>query len=142
MSPLWGAPEAGLVAFVIQGHTLHVVKLENAKNLFEVAGIRVRVDREAEIDAHPGELPVQVETTTDILRHAQAEQVRITLSKSGITIVNDGGRDALLPELSGLATLRERVAGNGGEPTVERKDGRFLTAAAFPPARREPGKDD
>ncbi|MEU0242636.1 sensor histidine kinase, partial [Nocardiopsis sp. NPDC006198] len=29
-------------------------------------------------------------------------------------------------------TLRERVAGEGGELTVERKDGRFLTAASFP----------
>ncbi|GAA4210738.1 hypothetical protein GCM10022252_78970 [Streptosporangium oxazolinicum] len=123
-------------------------ELENAKNLFEAAGILVRVDREAEVDAHAGELLGQVlrETTTNILRHAQARQVRITLSESGITIVNDGAQEAPLPELRGLATLRERVAGNGGELTVEQKDGRFLTAAAFPHGRSDTvlrsGKDD
>ncbi|MEU4540473.1 histidine kinase [Streptosporangium sp. NPDC023825] len=112
-------------------------ELENAKNLFEAAGIDVRVDREGEVDAHVGELLGQVlrETTTNILRHAQAEQVRITLSESGITIVNDGASKAPLPELRGLATLKERVVGNGGELTVEQKDGRFLTAAAFPHGR-------
>ncbi|GAA3013979.1 sensor histidine kinase [Streptosporangium longisporum] len=112
-------------------------ELENAKNLFEAAGIRVRVDREAEVDPHVGELLGQVlrETTTNILRHAQAGQVRITLTGTGITIVNDGAREAPPPELRGLATLGERVAGNGGELTVEQKDGRFLTAAAFPHGR-------
>ncbi|MFI6028715.1 sensor histidine kinase [Amycolatopsis magusensis] len=112
-------------------------ELENAKNLFEAAGIDVRVDREAEVDAQASELLGQVlrETTTNILRHAQAGQVRITLSKSGITILNDGAPDAPIPELSGLSTLRERVAGDGGELTVEQKDGTFLTAAAFPHLR-------
>jgi two-component system, NarL family, sensor histidine kinase DesK len=114
-------------------------ELENAKNLFEAAGIRVRVDREAEVDARAGELLGQVlrETTTNILRHAQAEQVRITLSESGIAIVNDGVPEASLPELRGLATLKERVVGNGGELTVEQKNGRFLTAAAFPHGRSD-----
>ncbi|MFC5752923.1 sensor histidine kinase [Actinomadura rugatobispora] len=114
-------------------------ELENAKNLFEAAGIRVRVDRDAEVDARANELLGQVlrETTTNILRHAQAEQVRITLSRSGIAIVNDGVQEAPLPELRGLATLRERVVGEGGELTVEQKDGRFLTAAAFPRLRPE-----
>ncbi|QWF78927.1 sensor histidine kinase [Amycolatopsis sp. CA-230715] len=118
-------------------------ELENAKNLFEAASIRVRVDREAEVDAQAGELLGQVlrETTTNILRHAQAKQVRITLSASGITIVNDGVADAPLPELSGLATLRQRLADSGGELTVEQKDRRFVTAAAFP-RNREAGKDD
>ncbi|HWM40600.1 MAG TPA: histidine kinase, partial [Streptomyces sp.] len=112
-------------------------ELENAKNLFEAAGIRVRIDREAEVDVHAGELLGQVlrETTTNILRHAQAEQVRITLSQSGITIDNDGVQENPLPELKGLSTLRERVAGDGGELTVEQKDGHFLTAAAFPHSR-------
>ncbi|MFG1642187.1 sensor histidine kinase [Amycolatopsis sp. NPDC049252] len=112
-------------------------ELENAKNLFEAAGIHVRVDREAEVDARAGELLGQVlrETTTNILRHAQAKQVRITLAESGITIVNDGAPEDGQPELNGLATLRQRLADNGGELKVDRQDGRFLTAAAFP--RRE-----
>ena len=109
-------------------------ELENAKNLFEAAGIHVRVIREAEADSRASELLGQVlrETTTNILRHAQATHVRITLSRSGITIVNDGVPETPLPELRGLSNLMERLADNGGELTVEQRDGRFLTAAAFP----------
>ncbi|AXB42352.1 sensor histidine kinase [Amycolatopsis albispora] len=113
-------------------------ELENAKNLFEAAGIRVRVHRETEVEAGAGELLGQVlrETTTNILRHAQARQVRITLSRAGITIVNDGAPAGPLPVLSGLSTLRERLAASGGELTVEQRDGSFRTAAAFPEENR------
>ncbi|MFI6279933.1 sensor histidine kinase [Streptomyces sp. NPDC050988] len=113
------------------------VELENAKNLFEAAGIRVRVNREAHVDEKVNGLLGQVlrETTTNILRHAQATRVRITLEESGITIVNDGAPEAPLPELSGLATLKERMSDNGGELTVEQKNGRFHTAVAFPSLR-------
>ncbi|SEF23819.1 two-component system, NarL family, sensor histidine kinase DesK [Amycolatopsis pretoriensis] len=109
-------------------------ELENAKNLFEAAGIHVRVERESEVDARAGELLGQVlrETTTNILRHAQARQVRITLSRSGIEILNDGAAEDGEPSLGGLAMLRERLAEHGGELRVSRTDGRFLTAAAFP----------
>ena len=112
-------------------------ELENARNLYEAAGIRVRIHREAEVDTRISELLGQVlrETTTNILRHAQATQVRITLSESGITIVNDGALEGALPELRGLAALKQRVAGDGGELTVEQTDGRFLTAAVFPHPR-------
>jgi len=123
-------------------------ELENAKNLFEAAGIRVRVVREAEVDARASERLGQVlrETTTNILRHAAARQVLITLSEAGITIVNDGiqGIQGIQgtqgdrpPELRGLATLRERVTADGGELTVAQEDGRFTTAAAFPGLRAE-----
>ncbi|WP_051473422.1 sensor histidine kinase [Saccharomonospora piscinae] len=109
-------------------------ELENAKNLFEAAGIRVRVVREAEVDTRAGELLGQVlrETTTNILRHAEASQVTITVAASGITIVNDGARDGPPPELRGLAALEERVAADGGQLTVEQRDGRFVTAATLP----------
>ncbi|WP_235854192.1 sensor histidine kinase [Nonomuraea aridisoli] len=112
-------------------------EIENAKNLFEAAGIRVRLTREAEVDAQAGELLGQVlrETTTNILRHAQATQVQITLSEAGITIVNDGVAGNSPPELRGLSALRQRVSGDGGELIVEQHDGRFRTAAMFPPAR-------
>ncbi|WP_047868748.1 sensor histidine kinase [Nocardiopsis sp. RV163] len=123
-------------------------ELENAKNLFEAADIDVRVDREAEAAPGAGELLGQVlrETTTNILRHAQASRVRITLTETGITIVNDGAAEEPPARLRGLATLRERVADSGGELTVEHADGRFTTAAEFPrPAPERPTttrKDD
>ncbi|WP_431874843.1 sensor histidine kinase [Micromonospora marina] len=110
-------------------------EIENAKNLFEAAGIRVRVTREAEVDARVSELLGQVlrETTTNILRHAQATRVQITLAESGITIVNDGVNAGSPPKLRGLSALRQRVADDGGELAVELADGRFRTAAVFPP---------
>ncbi|MBE8519518.1 sensor histidine kinase [Amycolatopsis sp. H6(2020)] len=107
-------------------------ELENAKNLFEAAGIHVRLDREAEPDARVGELLGQVlrETTTNILRHAEARHVRITLGRTGIAIVNDGAAEP--GPLGGLSALRQRLAENGGELEVSHEDGRFLTAVAFP----------
>jgi two-component system sensor histidine kinase DesK len=112
-------------------------ELENARNLFEAAGIHVRIDREADVDPGASELLGQVlrETTTNILRHAQATRVRITLSGWSVTIVNDGAQQAPLPELRGLAALEQRVAADGGELTVEQDNGQFLTAAAFPHRR-------
>ncbi|WP_246076516.1 sensor histidine kinase [Amycolatopsis cihanbeyliensis] len=109
-------------------------ELENARNLFEAAGIHVRVNREADVAPGASELLGQVlrETTTNILRHAQATRVRITLSERSITIVNDGAQRTPLPELRGLAALEQRVAADGGELTVEQDNGQFRTAAGFP----------
>lgn len=110
-------------------------ELENAKNLFEAAGIEVRVDRpNALVDEPAGELLGQVlrETTTNILRHAQANEVRISLSESSIIIVNDGAQQEPPAELRGLARLQERVAGQGGELTVTSGRGSFRTATCFP----------
>ncbi|MFD5827121.1 sensor histidine kinase [Lentzea sp. NPDC060358] len=109
-------------------------ELENAKNLFEAAGIRVRITREAAVNGRTGELLGQVlrETTTNILRHAEAGQVRITLSERGITIVNDGAAGDVLPELRGLSTLRERLAVEGGDLVVAQNGAEFVTSAVFP----------
>lgn len=109
-------------------------ELENAKNLFEAAGIHVRIDRDEDVDPRASELLGQVlrETTTNILRHAQASEVHITLTTTSIAIANDGAPRTQLPELGGLATLRERVARDEGDLTVDQQDGRFLTTAAFP----------
>lgn len=109
-------------------------ELENARNLFEAAGIHVRINREADVDPGAGQLLGQVlrETTTNILRHAQATRVRITLSEWSITVVNDGAQQGPLPELRGLAALGQRVAADGGELKVEQDNGKFLTAAVLP----------
>ncbi|MEU3297851.1 histidine kinase [Streptomyces longwoodensis] len=110
------------------------VELENAKNLFEAAGIHVQVERQADIDEQFNELLGQVlrETTTNILRHAQTTHVQVILRATGITIINDGAGSAPLSRLGGLGTLRQRVADNGGELTVAKREGRFLTQALFP----------
>jgi two-component system sensor histidine kinase DesK len=91
------------------------------------------VDRRAEAGAGAIDLLAQVlrETTTNILRHSRATLVRIELTEHGITVVNDGVADEVLPELRGLATLARRVADDGGELTVRVEDGRFVTAAEF-----------
>ncbi|MCF6475889.1 sensor histidine kinase [Nonomuraea sp. MG754425] len=116
-------------------------ELENARNLFEAAGIDVRVTREADVAPGASELLGQVlrETTTNILRHAQATRVRITLTESSITVVNDGAPPGPLPELRGLAALEQRVTADGGELTVEQDDGRFVTAAQLPRQRPAAG---
>ena len=110
-----------------------VAELENARNLLEAAGIRVRVDCRAEA-ARADDLLAQVlrETTTNILRHSRATLVRIALSRDSLTVVNDGVDEEGPPELRGLADLARRVSDDGGEVTVEREDGWFRTAAAVP----------
>ncbi len=109
-------------------------ELENAKNLLEAAGIRVRVDFRAEA-ARADDLLAQVlrETTTNILRHSRATLVRIALAEDTLTVVNDGVDESGLPGLRGLADLARRVSDDGGELTVEREDGWFRTAATVPP---------
>ncbi|RIJ70618.1 sensor histidine kinase [Nakamurella silvestris] len=110
------------------------VELENARNLFEAAGIGVLVNREpAEVEPAVGELLGQVlrEVTTNILRHTTATQVQIALSQSGIVITNDGALGAALPVLRGLSTLGDRLADNGGELTVTQDRGTFRTTASF-----------
>ncbi|MDA2804039.1 sensor histidine kinase [Nocardiopsis suaedae] len=114
-------------------------ELENAKNLFEAAGIRVEVERTGEVGARAGEMLGQVlrEATTNILRHAEAGHVWITVSGAGITVANDGANGAGKAALGGLAVLRDRLASEGGRLTVEQEDGVFRTAAAFPGAREQ-----
>ncbi|MDR7320354.1 MULTISPECIES: sensor histidine kinase [Catenuloplanes] len=106
------------------------VELANATNLFEAAGIAVTVDGAVAADARPLLGQVLRETTTNILRHAQATTVRITLTGAGITIVNDGVRGPVA-EPRGLAALRQRVASDGGVLLAEHRDGVFTTAATW-----------
>lgn len=108
-------------------------ELENARNLLEAAGAAVRISRRGEAGEGRGELLGQVvrETTTNILRHAQATRVAITLDETGVEIVNDGAADGELPALRGLETLRERLAAEGGVLTIEQSEGEFRTAARF-----------
>lgn len=109
-------------------------ELENAKNLLDAAGVTVRITRGGETRPGIDELLGQVlrEVTTNILRHAQATRATITLSEGGIEILNNGAADGELPTLSGLETLRARVASEGGSLTVAQAEGEFRTTAHFP----------
>lgn len=118
-------------------------ELENARNLLDSAGARVRVTRGGEAPDGVSELLAQVlrEVTTNILRHAQPTRVSITLSDSGIEILNDGAGEGDLPTLRGLGALRLRVENEGGALTVEQAGGEFRTAVDFPArSTSEPNK--
>ncbi|WP_218624360.1 histidine kinase [Nesterenkonia sp. E16_7] len=108
-------------------------ELENAKNLLEAAGVHVRISRHGQIQPELNELMGQVlrETTTNILRHAQATEVKIRISETEMLIINDGAASGPFPSLRGLATLRERVANEGGSLAVEQSSGEFQTEARF-----------
>lgn len=117
-------------------------EIENAKNLFEAAGISVNVNQEGNIRPELEE-PVSLvlrEATTNILRHAQAQSVGIVLNQSSIAITNDGCAPGPEPQLRGLAALRKRVHERGGEMEIAKSRSSFVTAAMFPSA--EEGEND
>ncbi|GAA1807633.1 sensor histidine kinase [Nesterenkonia flava] len=115
-------------------HTLNLnAELENVKNLFEAAGIRVSVEKDDDDGVAWSELLGQVlrETTTNILRHAQATHVRIIVTGRSLRIENDGAAAASTRQ-RGLATLRERLAQHDGRLETAVQNGRFTTYAVLP----------
>lgn len=114
-------------------------ELENAKNLFEAAGIEVRVTSDGDPAPHVDEYVSLVlrEATTNILRHAQATQVAVIVAPNGISISNDGASPGPRPELRGLAVLEQRVAEAGGTLDVVQTASSFLTAVTFDTADRQ-----
>lgn len=108
-------------------------ELENAKNLFQAAGIHVDLTVEPILDPRHDEQLGQVlrEATTNILRHAQATDVRITVTDTGISIRNDGSPPGSQPPLRGLATLTERIADLGGQLSAVKTGDTFTTSASF-----------
>ena len=104
-------------------------ELANARELFLAAGIECTVVG----TAAPGQYDellglVMRETTTNILRHAQATTVTVTLDDHSLTIVNDGSPASTRP-LSGLARLGERFESVGGTLTTSVSASRFTTKA-------------
>ncbi len=116
-------------------------ELENARRLFEAAGIHVRVDRPPDLGEPADDLLGQVlrETTTNVLRHSRATLVHVAVAGHGMTVVNDGVTDDGPPVLRGLATLARRVSDDGGVLTAEVADGRFRTSVTLPTAGRAAG---
>jgi len=68
------------------------------------------------------------EATTNLLRHAQAEHVRVEMGPDSVRITNDGATDAT-QELRGLARLGERFAALGGTLETSRAGRTFVTSA-------------
>jgi two-component system sensor histidine kinase DesK len=124
----------GTRALAYARHELNLVaELENAKRLCEAAGIAVEVRVEGGSGAPALLAQALREATTNLLRHARPTTVTITASESVVEVANDGVIDAADTPLRGLARLRERVEGAGGELRIERQPGRFLVAARIDP---------
>jgi two-component system sensor histidine kinase DesK len=105
-------------------------ELANSAELIRAAGIALDVTGVPPVGHRADDLFGHVvrEATTNVLRHAQAEQVTITLGPESVEVVNDGAADPLRA-LSGLARLGERFAEVGGTVTTRLADGRFRVEA-------------
>ncbi len=85
------------------------------------------------------------ESLTNVVKHASAEHVSITLVRKGasaVVVVEDDGKgfdpDALRDGALGIAGMRERVGLVGGRLTVESSPGAGTTLVAEVPAAGEP----
>lgn len=87
----------------------------------ESAGLRVDVEGDPVALSPAQALPagwILRESTTNILRHARAQRVRITMAP-GVVAIEDDGRGARGPMGNGLRGMAERAAAAGGVLAVE-----------------------
>jgi len=112
-------------------HVALASELANAEALLTAAGIRWRVDGTLPLGPHDELFALVVrEATTNILRHAQASRVTVTLSAGSVTVTNDGS-PATSRSLSGLARLGERFEAAGGSLRTSSAGGTFETTASI-----------
>lgn len=105
-------------------------ELENARQLFEAAGIAVQIRHDGDTsDVHPLLAHVVREATTNLLRHAQPTLVIISTSPGRVRVTNDGVASQSKPQLGGLARLAERVELAGGRLSVDKTPGHFVVSA-------------
>lgn len=108
----------------------------------EAAGVQVDLDV-AEVPRLPPAIDLTAyrviqESLTNVVRHARADRVRVTVDRgrTGLTVtVEDDGRggDGRASDGYGLAGLRERVHALGGELSAgPRADGGFAVRATLP----------
>jgi two-component system sensor histidine kinase DesK len=110
-------------------HVAFASELANAEALLVAAGIAWRVEGALPPGAHDELFGlVMREATTNILRHAQARSVSVSLSAGSLAITNDGSPVASR-SLSGLARLAERFEAAGGTLRTSSMDGTFSTVA-------------
>lgn len=114
-------------------------ELANSESLIRAAGISFEVAGVVPAGHRLDDLfgLVVREATTNLLRHAQAEHVAITLGPDSVRIVNDGAQEATRA-LSGLARLGERFAAAGGVLATSREGQTFTTSARGAPDVSEP----
>ncbi len=107
-------------------------ELANARQLFEAAGIRSTVDGTPAPQGPADELLGLVvrEATTNILRHAQATSVDLTVGQRSVRIVNDGASESPRSP-RGLARLAQRLEQAGGRLTTRSEGGAFITEAVI-----------
>ena len=110
-------------------HVAFASEFANAEALLVAAGIRWTSTGALSTGPHDALFGlVMREATTNILRHAQATRVTVTLSDGRLEIVNDGSARAART-LSGLATLAARFEAIGGTLRTSSVDGTFTTTA-------------
>lgn len=114
---------------VIQGYrSINLAtEIEGARALLRDAGVELHVTgHSVDVPESARELAAWFvrETTTNVLRHADATAVALTLSPTRVRVRNDGGRGGV-DKLGGLAALRRRAADLGAHLTVEHGDGDF-----------------
>ncbi|GAB2983805.1 sensor histidine kinase [Frigoribacterium salinisoli] len=109
-------------------------ELANSLELLRAAGIEVAVTGAPAADGPHDQLLGLVvrETTTNLLRHAQATRVTVSLGPGSVRLENDGVDEAPR-RLSGLARLGDRFAAVGGVLRTEARDGSFVTEARTTP---------
>ena len=115
---------------VVEGYrTVNLsTEITGSRQLLESAGIALSVEGD------PTALPEPLretaawlvrEATTNVVKHADATWVRLTLTPDQVTVANDGAvRD--IERLSGLAGIRRRAEPSGASLVVER-DGNLFT---------------
>jgi signal transduction histidine kinase len=111
-------------------------------------GIATRLDAasvgEIEPDAEQALFRIAQEAITNVVRHADASSVTVSLTRVGSTIVldvtDDGSgfdpeRRAISSRRLGLVSMRERAADLGGEVSISSVEGSGTTVHAEVPAR-------
>ncbi|MGO1975266.1 MAG: sensor histidine kinase [Propionibacteriaceae bacterium] len=117
-------------------------EVANLDQLLSAAGIRVRIDRHGEHAPEHEELFAALvrEAASNILRHADAEQVRITLAPTTVSIRNDGARTTGEPRAdvqgrglggSGMAGLERRFQRDGGAFTWQHEGEHFTVTGTI-----------
>jgi len=118
-------------------------EIDRAKNVLETAGVAVdaQADQVRLPPTHEGVLALAIrESVTNVVRHAQAQSVRLRLAQhDGVAryeIVDDGRGSTVMREGNGLAGMRERIEALGGTMQRDGRDGTRLVLTV--PLTKEP----